>query len=167
MPAVLYEGPIYRLPIDARAVAEATDILEITAGADYSLVLRQLILTQDLQETAEILPFQLHRTTTAGTGGAAGVANPVNPNFPAFPGTVTIDNTTRGTEGVILHRESVNIADGFYFEPIREIEMIVIPPSGRLVAGIETAPAASITVSGVAIVQVISQATGVPRRAQY
>jgi hypothetical protein len=70
---------------------------------------------------------------------------------------VARNNTTRGTEGEILHRESADIKDGFYFIPFTEREMPVIPPGGILVIGLEANPAASINLSATACLEEITE----------
>jgi hypothetical protein len=149
--------PEYAVVVDAIAATAAQNVIEITASTKHWSRLRWAIVTQDAQETTEVLPFQIHRNTVAGSGGAAVVPNRYNPRASLYSGTVARNNTTRGTEGEILHRESADIKDGFYFIPFTEREMPVIPPGGILVIGLEANPAASINLSATACLEEITE----------
>jgi len=157
--------PDYAVVTGAVAATAAQNVLEITASAKHWSRLRWAIVTQEAQDTSEVLPFSVHRNTVAGTPVATVTPAPYNPRAPVYGGTVSRNNTVRGTAGVVLHRESADIKDGFYFLPVRVAEMPLIPPGGIIVVGLEGAPTGSITLSATACLEELTEAeVGEPPR---
>ena len=147
-------GRMYAAIVDAISVSAVQDILEIVAPATAIVVLHEVHVTQDASETSEQLPFQIHRASTSGSGGAALTPVLLDLGSTAFGGTCERNNTSRGTEGDILWRQSENILNGLHIVFTPESRPIV-PPSGRIVVGLESAPGAALTLSAVAIFEEI------------
>ena len=139
-------GRMYSVNNSVASLTTAADMIEITAPNDAIVVLHSVHVTQETEfgdAAAEMLDFLIHRGSTTGSVGATPTAAPLEAGDAAFGGTVETGNTTQGTEGTVLHRETAHIASGFHYVPTPE-ERIVISPSGRLIIELGTAPDDSI-----------------------
>lgn len=146
---------VYSAVFAGVSVSVAQDLLEINAPSTGVVRILEVHISDDTSETSEQLPFQMHRASTSGSGGTAPTARPLDDGYGAFGGTVEVNNTTRGTAGNILRRRSENMLNGLHWIFADEKERPVISPSGRLIVGLETAPAAARTMSGEIVFEVI------------
>jgi hypothetical protein len=147
----------YDVLFNAVAVTLAQDLFEVINANDQSLLLEEVVVTQDTEAgdaASEQQRFTIKRaagTYTSGSGGAT--ATPQKRSFgdPASGVTVEINNTTRAVAGTgtldILNVECENVHNGLHYkaDPGKEIEF---SPSQAIVIGLEGAPADSITMSG-------------------
>ena len=138
------------------SVSAAQDLFELTAPATAIVKLREVHITDDTSETSEQLPFTIKRipaTPTGGSGGSTPSLRKLEPGDAAAGSTVEANNTSRASSsGTIetIYRQSENMLNGFHWVATPE-SMIVAPPSGVLVVGLETAPSAARTMSGTLI----------------
>lgn len=139
-------GRMYSVVMDAQAIAIATSFMRLTAAATDSLKLHSVVVTQDSSEVSEQLPFEIYRASTAGTGDATTPEKLGGVSDAAFNGTcvTNLTGSVPTKTGIALHRESINVLNGFYWRPTPN-EMIVVPPSGIIVVHLDAAPAASLT----------------------
>lgn len=139
-------GRLYSVVMDAASVSAAKDLLRLSAPSTTVVCVHSVIVTQDESEVSEQLPFQLQRSSTDGTGTSR-TPEKLMPGDAAFGGTAVVDLSADTTiSGLPLHRESVNVLNGFYWKPVPE-ERIWLAPSGRFVCRLETAPASSLTLT--------------------
>jgi hypothetical protein len=139
-------GRMYSVSNTVAGVTAAIDLLRISAPTDAVVVVHKVIVTQETEfgdAASEQLDVMFHRGSTDGSGGATPTASPLEVGDSAFGGTCATGNTTQSTDGTILHREAFNVMAGMYWSPTPE-ERIVLSPSGRFIASVETAPDDSI-----------------------
>lgn len=139
-------GRMYTVSNTVAGVTAATDLIRISAPADAVVVVHKVIITQETEfgdAASEQLDVMFHRGSTDGSGGATPTASPLEVGDAAFGGSCATGNTTQSTDGTILHREAFNVMAGLYWTPTPE-ERIVLSPSGRFIASLETAPDDSI-----------------------
>lgn len=142
-------GRMYTAAFSAVAVTVAQDLFEINAPSDAAVILHRVVITQGSDTDSEQLRFTIQRSTgTSGSGGSTLTPAPLAVGDPAFGGTVEANNTTRATTLTMLHSESANVLNGWDWHPTPECR-ITISPSGRVIVGLETAPADSLTMDGV------------------
>ncbi len=156
-------GRLYSIMFDQVAVTAAQDLFEVLAPADAVMVVHALVITQS-SDAGDAQSEQLHVTLkrvtgapTSGSGGSSAVPQPLEQGDAAAGITAEVNNTTRLTGGsstTILWPESWNVMAGMSFVPTPEMRP-VISPSTRLVVGLETTPADSVTMNGVLIVEEI------------
>lgn len=142
------------------SVSAAQDCLRITAPTSGQILrLIEAHVTQDADETSEMLPFAVYRASDNGTGTAANVANleaATQDSLGAIGGFSAVYNLTGATTkspSAPLVREGVNILSGFHFVPVPESRPIA-SNGGRLVIRLETAPSNSLSLSVYAIVEI-------------
>jgi len=141
-------GRIYSANFAGVAVTAAQDLFEVNAPADAVVVLHEIKITQRTKSTVERLIFSIQRSTgSSGSGGSTPTANPLAVGDPAFGGTVEANNTTRATTLTLLHQEDQDCQVGLHYLPTPE-DRILLSPSGRIIVGLEVAPAASMTFEG-------------------
>ena len=148
-------GRMYAVVFEQVAVTAAQDLFEINAPADAIVVLHSCTISQSSDagdSESEQLAILFHLGSTSGSGGSAPTARPLELGTVAFGGTVEANNTTQSTEGIFLHAESFNVMAGFAYRPTPE-ERIIISPSDRLIIELQAAPADSLTMDGVAIIE--------------
>jgi hypothetical protein len=150
----------YGMQYTAVAVATAktveSDIIEITAPADASVLVTSIYLsaplTADMGDAqAESLKVQFIKgyTVSGSTGvGAAITCTPLQSGFAAQGSVVDTHNTTLANTGtpLTLHEDIYNSQIGYQWRPAPN-EYIVLSPSQRLVVRV-AAPADSITIAG-------------------
>jgi hypothetical protein len=135
-------GRMYSVSNTVASVTTAIDLLRISAPADAVVVVHKVIATQETEfadAQAEMFDVMFHRGSTDGSGGATPTASPLEVGDAAFGGTTATGNTTQSTDGTILHREAFHVGAGLHWSPTPE-ERIVLSPSGRFIASLETAP---------------------------
>lgn len=155
-------GEMYRAAFSAVAVTAAQDFFEVTAPADAAIVIHSVKLSQSTDAgdaEAEMLEVELHRREgafTSGSGGSSITPEPRNTGGAAAGATVEANNTTEATGGTlaVLEAEAFNVQIGYLFQPTPE-ERIVVSPTDAFIVNLPTAPADSITVSGVVVFEEI------------
>lgn len=128
------------------SVSAAKDLFRVSAPSTMQLVLLRAWLSQEVSEVSEQSAVILQRASTDGTGTAEtpekGRVGDAAATFTAVS-NLTAD-TTLTTDPFI--REGFNWLTGWLYIPAAE-ERIWVPPSGRLVLRLPTAPTAALTVS--------------------
>lgn len=143
----------YSATFDAQAVTTATDLFEVTVGADRPVTIlgMEVLQTTDLGDAAEeVLRIGLYRAVTAGSAGTAATENAYGDgDSPAATAAVTTLRGTASTNGTLLHVIGWNIRIPTLWippSPVR-IDAAEDPFSFRLIA----APADSVTMSATLI----------------
>lgn len=147
-------GRMYTASFNAVVVTAAQDLFELNAPAAACVVLHAVYINQSSDTDSEQLRFTLQRAGGSGSGGSVPTANPLQAGDQAFGGTVEANNTTRATTLTLLHTESQNVLNGWVWLPTPEMR-IVLSPSGRLIVGLEAAPADALTMSGTVYFEVV------------
>lgn len=153
-------GRKYGITFDRVAVTAVQDFFEIKVAADQNMILHECHITQDSDAgdaQSEQLCVTLRRATgapTSGSGGSTNTPRPYDQGDAASGLTCEINNTTQLSGGtvVVLHTEAFNVMQGLHYVPV---------PEGRatfrgqtyLVVRLEAAPADSLTMSGVLVVE--------------
>ena len=149
---------MYSATFKAVATDAIAELFFIQAPSDAALRVHEIKITQDASETSEQLPLSIFRTTTDQSAkGTAVTPNPLSTGDSAFGGVVRrsiLTAETFATEGANIYNDSQNILNGWHILPTPETRLD-ISPSGRLVIKLETAPSASINVSGYIMIEEI------------
>jgi len=150
---------VYSLPISAVAVTAVQDILEILAPSVRSTRLLRVVIDQTGLTASELLRVTIKLVTGAPTSGSGGgTVTPVPPNslFGSSGLTVERNNTTRISGGTqtIYADKTFNVLAGFDWVASRDEEAPESPGAAYHVIGLETAPSASMNLSGYALVEV-------------
>lgn len=141
------------------SVSAAQDCLRITAPTNGVLRLIEAHVTNDTDETSEMLPFAVYRASDNGTGTAANVANLESSTqdslgaIGGFSAVYNLSGATTKSPSAALVRESVNILSGFHYVPVPEARPVA-SGNGRLVLRLETAPTNTLSLSVYAIVEI-------------
>jgi hypothetical protein len=139
------------------AVTAAVDLFEIVSGSAAITVLHSLSIGQQTKITAEQLNLTIKRGyTVSGSGGSSVTPGPILTLDSAFSGTVEAANTTRAGTGtaVELLNDAFDILAGWEKVWTPETRPVIVP-SQRLIWGLETAPAASMTLAITAVFEEI------------
>lgn len=153
MAAVNPVGPTWKVTFARVAVSAQQDFMSVLLASGKPIVPLRAWLSQgsdagDAQD--EMLSISLKRgATTAGSGGSTFTAiKQSQTNGPTFGGTCRINDTTPASAGTIeeFYPDSFNVRAGWIYLPTPEERVIV--DTGRLVLGLLTTPADSLTVSG-------------------
>jgi len=131
----------------------AQDLIRISAPSTGIVILHKVIVTNDADETSQQAVFQIHRASTDGTGTAA-TPRLLDLGSTVFGGTAAVNQSVDTTAGDIIHREAVNLLNGFYWVPTPE-ERIILSPSGRIVVRLDTVIAGAIAMTAVAYIEEI------------
>lgn len=157
-------GRLYTVPFAAVAITATQDLVYIKPAADKICVLEGFYLSNvggtadagDAQE--ELLRIEIIRlpaTVTVGSGGSAPTPGPsaVNDAAAGFTGRVN-DTTVATTSGtaVTLHADGWNVRVPYIWMPPPE-HRLPVANAQALVIRLNTAPADSVTCSGVAYVR--------------
>lgn len=151
-------GRFYTISVADVAVTAAQDIINITATANMAFKLWRVELGQKTLTTWEAKGIIIKRfpaTVTAGTGGSAATPRPMNNGDSAAVVTARINDTTPMTTNstaVTLMARDWEFLNGFIWVPMPD-ERPVIAPSQGLNINLVTAPSASMTVSGFAVIE--------------
>ena len=144
-------GLMYSAVFNGVAVSAITDLFWMGAPTDAIVVIHEITVTQEAQETSEQLPLLIFRTTTDNSAqGTSVTANPLEVGFPAH-GSVVRRSITGGNlsaETTILRRLSQNLVNGWHYLFTPETRIVLSPTAGtagRLAIKLPTAPGASIT----------------------
>lgn len=142
------------------SVSAAQDCLRITGPTNGVLRVIEVHVTNDTDETSEMLPFSLYQASDNGTGTAANIQNlEMGKNalvsagaYAGFSATYNLSGATTKSPSNPLLRESVNILSGYHFVPVPEARP-TIAAGDRFVARLETAPTNTLSLSVYAIVE--------------
>ncbi len=158
----MHYGQVYSAPFDEVAVTAVQDLYELLLPSDVVVVLHRLLVTQS-SDAGDAEDEQLHVTIrrvtgspTSGSGGSTVTPVAHQAGSAAAGSTVEINNTTQlsGGTNTVIHAESFNIRAGLDYHPVPE-DRISFSPSTRLLVELETAPADSVTMSGVLVFEEI------------
>lgn len=149
-------GRIYTALMQGATISTAKDLMRLSASSGHILLIHQVDVTQAVSELDEQLEFVLQRSSTDGTGTTTTIV-PHQEGDPTFGGTCVHNLTADTTAGAVLHREGANIKAGFFWLPPPELR-VVVPPSGRFVVRLPTAPSISLTVNARVVFEVIGGA---------
>lgn len=145
-------GMTYVAVVNGISFSVVSDIFWFGAPTDAVVLIKEITVTQEAQETSEQLPLLVFRTTTDNSAQGTGVtANPLEVGFPAHGSTIrrSISGGSLSAETTILRRMSQNLLNGFHYRFTPE-EYIVLSPiagtAGRLAIKLPTAPTVAITV---------------------
>ncbi len=97
----------------------AQDLCRVTVPTNGVTRLIEVHVTNEADETSEMIPFLIARATTAGTGSATNISNldEADASIGASASAV-IDLTGAATQGNDIYREAVNILAGFHYVPL-------------------------------------------------
>ena len=155
---------LYTVQFNAVAVTVAQDLFEILAPTDAVVKVHEweVFQTSDVGDAQEeILRLETVRgigSVTSGSVGSIPTAQPVEDGDPAFGGTVEANNTTRMAVGTgtleTLEQRGWNVR-----VPLRLVytpeQRPAISPGNRWTLSLPAAPADSLTVSGILLVEEI------------
>lgn len=145
------------------SVSAAQDCLRIAAPTAGTLKLIEAHVTNDTDETSEMLPFSVYGCSDNGTGTAANIVNlAVDKNgllsagaFSGFSAVYNLSGATTKSPSNPVVRESVNILSGYHFVPVPEARpQISGGGAGGLAIRLETAPTNTLSLSVYAIVEI-------------
>lgn len=149
------QGRLYTVQFTAVAVTAQQDLFALLAASAKPLVVKDwwLAQTSDFGDVAaEIVGLAIKRgATNAGSGGSAPTPQPINPSDAAAGFTARVNDTTIANTGTIVtlepHGWNVMQAPGggFLYVPSSELG---VAGGQRLVIGLITTPADSLTMSG-------------------
>lgn len=149
----------YTVAFEGVAVTATQDFFELTPGDDKPIAICGLFIGQtsdfgDAQD--EILRYQIVRgNSTSGSGGGTNpTPRPLNPSDAAATFTCEINNTTPASAGtpVILHTNTFNVRVGENLWLPAGMWWGASQANTTLCVRLATAPADSLTVSGLAYV---------------
>lgn len=148
----------FALAANFGSVSSGLHVIRIAAPTSGILKLVELHVTNDTDETSEMLPFSIKRAT--GTAGVGSALTPVvldgggQNSAGAFSGFSALYNlSTPETEAGVVWREAINILSGFHFVPVPESRPIV-SGGNRIICELETGPTNTLSLSVNAVVQV-------------
>lgn len=144
-------GQMYSASFSAVAVSAAQDLFEILAPSTGIVRIHEVRISQITKTTSEMLRLTIQRNSGSGSGGSTPTKYPLEVGMAAAEATIEANNTSRAAGATILVNMMWNVVNGEYvYLPIPE-DRITISPSGYATVGLETAPAASMTMSGTII----------------
>lgn len=151
-------GRVYSAVLNSVAIAAAAEVFYVKAPTDAVVVIHEIKVTQDSDETSQQLPFRMYRTATDQSAkGTAITPNPSEEGDAAFGGTVRSNILTAAifaTPGAALLSDSQNMLNGLHYLPVPE-DRIVISPGDGFVVKLNAAPSASLDFSGYLILEEI------------
>lgn len=155
-------GRKYLCPIDAVSVAAVCELFYVAAPTDAVVVIHEISISQDNIEVSEQLPLRIFRTVTdQAAKGTSITPAPLEVGDAAFGGTVRSNILTADTfaaETTMLWCNAQNVLSGWHYLPTPEARIVLSPTAGtagRLCVKLDAAPAASLTISGYAIIEEI------------
>lgn len=149
---------VYTMSFAGVAVTAVQDLLAVYAGANMAFRVHEVELGQTSQTTIQNLRVSLRRvqaTVTSGSGGAAGTINPVNAGDAAATVTGRTNDTVQATSSasiLTLRADVFNPINGYQYLPPDE-DRIIIRPGQALSVSLDTAPGASMLVSGTVVIE--------------
>lgn len=155
-------GRFYSTVFSGVAVTAAQDLFEILAASGKPFILHEVVITQESDygdSAAEGLRFSIARATgsyTSGSGGSTHTPVKHMTSDASAGATVEINNTTRAAAGsgalTRIRTEASNIQAGWQYLPTPETRL-TFAAAEACVIGLEGAPADSLTMSGVAVIE--------------
>ena len=140
-------GRVYNTTGTVASVASTKDLFEIAAPNDMAIVIHEIHVTNDTDETSEMIPLTIQRAGTGGSGGSVVTDKaPMHVGDAASTATVESGNGTQASTLTLLYRLSENILNGWHWVPVPE-GRIVISPSGIVVVRLEASPTTAGTYS--------------------
>lgn len=136
------------------AVTAAQDFFEVNAPSTGPVCIHgaTVFQTSDVGDAAEeiLRLLWIKNASTTGSGGSTPTAVDIGLSAATFGGSVKCNNTTAATGGTPLtvRPDGWNVRGTYDFIPTPETRLW-IPASGRIVLNLPSAPADSLTVSGV------------------
>lgn len=143
-------GRMYSASFEDVAVTAVQDLFELTAASNVAVVIHEIELSQITQAASELLQIKLHRGTSSGSGGTAASEIALDPGMPTADSAVEINNTTQSVETNLLRVDHWNVVNPYLYVPTPETR-ILVPGAGLFIVELETAPGASMTMSGTLI----------------
>jgi hypothetical protein len=145
-------GRVYSVSFNGVAATAVQDLISLQSTSGMALKLLEVELGQVTLTTIEMLRLTFKRFSgayTIGSGGAAATPRPHVFGDAAAVATGRTNDTTQTTGGtsVIMRADMWNSVNGFQYLLIPDKE-IILAPSQALVVSLDTAPAASRTMSG-------------------
>ncbi len=150
--------PMFTGQFNNVAVTVAQDLFEVNAPSGSALCVHgcTLFQTSDVGDAAEeiLRLLWIKNASTSGSGGTNPTAVCIDNTASTFGGTVEVNNTTAATGGtpLTMRPDGWNVRGTYDFIPTPETRLW-IPAAGRLVLNLPSAPADSLTVSGVITVE--------------
>lgn len=151
-------GRIYSVTKSGTAVTAVQDLLAITATAGMAFKVHEVVISQTGQTTVGNLNFSLKRlptVVTTGSGGTAITPQKMNNGDASAVATArandTVQATTSGTMS-LLRAEAWNPINGYQYMPYPD-DQPIIAPNQAFVVSLDTAPAASISLSITAVIE--------------
>lgn len=144
-------GRVYDVTVSDIAVTAVQDFITLTNAATTVIRLLRAEISQNSDygdAQAEGLRVNLTRYATAGSGGSAVTPVKRAPNDPASIVTAARNNTTRGGTPATQAAWTFNVQAGLLWVPT-PAEYVYVLPSAIIALEIPTAPADSLTMSGV------------------
>lgn len=140
------QGRMFTAVFRGASVSAAQDLFEIVAAAGVPVIVHEINLTCR-GGNDERLNIMVHRADTSGSGGSAVTPRALNPAVLTAETTVEVNNTTQGTDGVIVDtfEWDLRMPGQRLYTPATQI---LVPGGGRLCVSLETAPAGTRTMSG-------------------
>lgn len=142
--------------LTVRAIPTAlvdADVTTYIGPSNVMLAIRRIHISQEVSETSEQKAFRvIRRTGTRGTGGSAVTPIKTSQGDAAASFCAQRNVTTPATASDVLEREGQNFLNG-YGQPYTPEEVILVKPGTGVGINLPTAPDASTTMSGYAIVE--------------
>lgn len=141
------------------SVSAAQDCLRITGPTYGVMKLVEVHVTNDADETSEMLPFSVYKASDNGTGTAANIENVETQSqdsagaVAGFSAAYNLSGATTKSPAAPLSRESVNILSGFHFVPVPEARPKLVA-GDRIAVRLESAPTNTLSLSVYAVVEV-------------
>lgn len=143
----------YSVQVNAQAVTAAKDLVRISAPSTMVLCVLRAWVSQSGGVTSEQNRVLLQRASDAQTGTSE-TPQAIEVGDPAATFTAQTLTTDHTLTGDPIIDEGFNWVSGYLWVPAPE-DRIWVPPSGRLVLRLASAPSASKTVSaGMTVVEV-------------
>lgn len=132
----------------------AQDLLRVTVPDNGVSRLVEAHVTNEQDETSEMIPFLISRATTAGTGTATTISN-LDAGDAAIGASASAisDLTGAASQGADLYRESVNILAGFHYVPLPDSRPL-FSGGGAFLIRMDAGPTNSQTLSVSAVIEV-------------
>lgn len=147
-------GRRYSVEFAAVAVTAVQDLITILAGtAPGSILLHEARLAQQNGVTSQNLNVSIKRlpaTVTPGSGGSTPTPQALVPGDAAATATAHVNDTSRSTTGgtaATLVADAFNTINGWMYLPAPE-DRILVQRTQALVLSLDTAPSASMNISG-------------------
>lgn len=145
-------GRIYSASFEGVSIAAAHDFFQIIAAAGLPVEILSVYLGQYSSTASAMRRVNLRRLDTAGgTGGSSPtVRRRGGDGDGTSAATVTANNTSLATGGVVMQTLIYNDLNGLVWQPIPE-ERIWLQGSQRFVCRMVTGPSPSIDMSGTVV----------------